>query len=90
MGFLLQFLVGVFLLFVLAFTYEHVYKLYSSINFYKAQGVTILPGAGRPFLGNLIDYAQYAKEAKVCDEPLHTRVRWILEKLLDRGSGYKP
>ena len=55
MGLFLQFLVGAFILFVLALIYEYVYKLYRAINFYKAQGVTILPGASRPFLGNLID-----------------------------------
>ena len=81
---------GVLALLIAAFIYQYVYKLRVTINFYKAQGVTILPGTERPFLGNLVEYGQYEKESKVSEEPLPTRTMWVYSKLLDNGTGYKP
>ena len=91
MGILFQLALSLLLLFVITFIYEYVYKLYSTINFYKAQGVTILPRAGIPFLGNLIDYIDYEAEAKVSDEPLPSSNRWMMCKLLGKGEErFKP
>jgi len=61
-----------------------------AINFYKAQGVTVVPGTERPFLGNLVEYGKYDKEAKLSEEPLPGRSMWLFNKMLDDGTGYKP
>ena len=88
----LKIVLGTFLIIVGAFVYQYVYKLYRTISFYRAQGVTILPGCGRPFFGNVIDYIPYAKEEKASDEPLTEKTTWLLNKVLDKESSdsYRP
>ena len=85
-----QLTLGVLAFLIATFIYQYEYKLRVAINFYKAQGVSVLPGTQRPFLGNLVEYGQYEKEAKVSVEPLPTRTMWLFEKMLDDGSGYRP
>ena len=80
------------LLSIAAFIYEYVYKLYSTINFYKAQGITILPGATRPLIGNVADIAKFNKAlAENNKEPLGNFLKWLLENLLEpeNKNGYK-
>jgi len=41
--------------------YSH-FKTLHRIYFYKRQGVTVLPGADRFYLGNIHNFLQYGKE----------------------------
>ena len=52
------------------FVYEYVYKLNRTIAFYKPQGITILPGAERPFIGNMPTFRKYAQMVQTSKEPI--------------------
>ena len=67
MLFLLKIFLLLLLLGAIAFYYEFVYKVQKTLKFYEAQGVRIMPGAYRPFLGNLIEFGAYAKAADSSD-----------------------
>ena len=59
----------VLLLVVLKLALTHL-KLLNSIEFYRKQGITIMPGADRPLIGNLLEYSAYDEEAKNHDGPM--------------------
>ena len=65
--FLLKILLLLLILGAIAFYYEFVFKVQKTLKFYEAQGVRIMPGAYRPFLGNLIELGAYAKAVDASD-----------------------
>ena len=67
MLFLLKIFLLLLLLAAFAFYYEFVYKVQKTLKFYEAQGVRIMPGAYRPFLGNLIEFSAYLKAVDASD-----------------------
>ena len=87
---LLKLLIGTLSILVLAFIYEYVYKLRRTISFYKAQGVTILPGSERPFIGNAKDMSKFLTVAKSSDEPLPNIFTWVIQTLLGGKQDFKP
>ena len=77
----------IFFLVILALIYYHIYIPRKTINFYKKQGVSILPGASRPLLGNVLEFVKYAKASNASDEPLHPGLTWLTEKLPNDKDG---
>jgi len=53
-------------------------KQWRTINFYRRQGVTIMPGAERPFIGNVPEFAKFDRIAKSSDKPLSDANIWLL------------
>ena len=92
MGLIFNFLAVLLFVTIALFVYEYVYKLHTMINFYKAQGVTICSGAGRPLIGNapadLPAYLEYCKEKN----PGEMFLRWLLHTKIEPGSddSFKP
>ena len=66
-----------------AFYYKFVYKMQKTIAFYKSQGVTIVPGADRPVVGNLADGKEHANECKNSEDALPTFFKWLHNTKLD-------
>ena len=80
---LLKILISVVLLAIAAFIYKYIYKLFKTINFYKAQGVRIMPGARRPLLGNLVEFSSYPEACDQSEEALPTVFKWAEETYFD-------
>ena len=51
-----------------------------------------MPGAERPFIGNVPEFAKYDRTTKSSGEPLSDVNIWLLENLIDanKEGGYKP
>ena len=49
-----------------------------TINYYKRQGVTILPGATRPLIGNIADFLTYKEQVKASKYPLPHFEVWLI------------
>ena len=71
------------------FVYEYVYKLHRTINFYKAQGITILPGAERPFIGNMPTFLKCFQVVQTSKEPIQDRILWVINEIY-RKEGFRP
>ena len=69
--------IGTFLFF-----YKYCFLLWSKLYYYKRQGVTILPGAWRPLIGNLPELAAY-DNFRDASEPLPIIFKWILAHFID-------
>ena len=83
MGLLIQLFVVLVLFVIVAFLYEFVYKVQRSVHFYKKQGVTILPGVTRPYIGNMLEtVTAYYKAAAESDEPLPCLPFWEFKTAL--------
>ena len=48
------------------------------IKFYKAQGICVLPNAGVPVVGNMLDWAEYEGEVARNPEPSILIFPWSL------------
>ena len=59
------------------------HKLNVFVKFYKDQGCRILPGAERPFLGNLIELGGYQEAADKSEDALPVPIRWAEMKFMD-------
>ena len=95
MGILLQILLFLLFVSVVAFVWEYVYKQNKMISYYEKQGVTILPGARRPYIGNFVEMGAYFKAAKKSQEPLVTSAKWMFDHFIgsDKKTGpgcFKP
>ena len=68
---------------VAKFLYEYVYKHYRTIEFYREQGVTILPGAERPLIGNMPNFRKMAQKVQASKEPVQDRILWLLNEIYE-------
>lgn len=57
-----------------------------SVKFYKSQGVSILPGAERFMVCNLLEFAQYAKALATSKVPVRHVYGWIADTYLGNGE----
>ena len=55
-------------------------RVLRKIQFYEAQGVTVMPNARVPILGNLIDLSKYQKAVEESPEPIVHHKPWLLTK----------
>ena len=85
------FLVNAVLLFgTITMFYKYCILLWWKIYYYKKQGVTILPGAWRPLIGNLPELATYDKYREA-EEPNPPVFSWVLTHYLanDDDTGFR-
>jgi len=59
--------------------YSH-FKTLHRINFYKRQGVTVVPGADRFYLGNIHNVLQYGKE-KIASKGKKILPHWYIHMI---------
>ena len=73
------------------FVYLHI-KALQAIRYYRAQGVTILPGASRFILGNMIEFMCREQAAAKSKIRVKVHFNWVLDNCLGGGEvdSFKP
>ena len=86
----LNYIFSLILLVLVGVIYAY-YKQYTTIKHYEKQGVTIVPGAYRPMIGNLLEFAKYDAMMKQSEEPMAQTWLQFYGNIFDqKDSQYKP
>ena len=64
------------------------YRQWSTIKFYEKQGVTVIPGAYRPILGNLLEFVKYDATVRQSEESMNHAWLQIYGNMFDKDSVY--
>ena len=71
-------IVGALVLFAI---YKHT-SMIKKIEFYEKQGILVYPGAKKPFIGNVPDFANYEKLAKTDEKTHRGPLVYLVENVL--------
>ena len=85
------FLAGALVLYFAYFVHVHI-KALRTIEFYRKQGATVVPGAKRFIIGNLPEFLYRELEADKSKFRVKVHYNWVLDYCLAGGKtdGFKP